>query len=397
MKEFIVLMAFLTALVALAIDAMLPALGIMAGDLTVARANDIQFVISALFIGMTIGQLLYGPIADAIGRKPALYSGMALFILGSLISWHADSLPVMLFGRFVQGLGVSGPRIIVMAIVRDKYHGRDMAYVMSMVMGVFILVPAIAPSIGELIIHLADWRSIFLFYIAATSLAALWAHMRLEETLAPENRRPFSLPVIWSGIKEAARTRVTLGYTVCSGVAFGSVLGYLNSAQQIFQGLFEAGQYFALYFGMLALAFGAALFSNSRWVRRVGMRIITRNALYGMMTAAGLFFAHTLLAEPSLPIFMVCMGACFYCLGLMFGNMSAMALEPMGHMAGLASAFMGSCSSLVSMTLGAIVGQLYDGTLLPLSAGLLIFSTGTYGIMRWAEHGHIHPHHTPGH
>lgn len=391
MKEFILLMAFLNALVALSIDAMLPALSVMAADLHVMRSNDIQYVIGFIFVGMTIGQIFYGPLADAIGRRRALTTGLMLYIMGSLISWHSQSLSIMLIGRFLQGLGVSAPRIISMAIVRDKFHGRDMAYIMSMVMGVFIMVPAIAPTLGQVIIHFSGWRAIFLFYIAASCAGCLWFYVRMEETLAVENRRPFDLRHIITGYKEAACTRVTLGYTLCSGVAFGSLLGYLTSSQQIFHGIFLAGDRFAVYFGILALCIGAAFFSNSALVKRHGMRKITRISLYALIIASVLFMAHTLFAEPSLLVFMLFMGTAFFCLGLMFGNMNAMAMEPMGHMAGLASAFIGAGSSVVSLTLGTSIGQLYNGTLMPLATGFLVLSIATYLIMRWAEVGHA-PH-----
>ncbi len=387
MKEFIVLMAYLTALVALSIDAMLPSLGVMATDLGVARANDIQLVVAFIFVGMTIGQIIYGPLADAIGRKPALYAGMVLFIIGSLVSWGAESLSVMLVGRFIQGLGVSGPRIVTVAIVRDKYEGREMAYVMSMVMGVFIMVPAIAPMLGQGIIHLWGWRAIFLSYIIATAIGFLWASLRLKETLTPENRRPLSLSTIWSGVKEASRTRVTMGYSVCSGVAFGALLGYLNSAQQIFQDIFEAGDMFALYFGLLALAIGSAFFTNSALVRKHGMRRITSRAVIALMVVSAVFMVYTLLVPPHLVIFLLFAGVAFFCLGLSFGNMSAMAMEPMGHMAGLAAAFMGSFSTLISITLGTLIGQMYDGTLVPLATGFFVLSIASYVIMVWTERG----------
>ncbi len=388
MKEFIVLMAYLMALVALSIDAMLPALGVMGLDLNVWRANDIQFVVGFIFIGMIIGQIIYGPLADSIGRKPALYTGLFLFIIGSLISWSSTNLMVMLLGRFIQGIGVSGPRIVTIAIVRDKYHGRDMAYIMSMVMGIFILVPAIAPSIGQVIIHTSGWRGIFLFYIAASIAGLIWAHKRLTETLSAENHRPFNLKNIWIGTKEAVRTRVTLGYTLCCGTSFGVMLAYLQNAQQIFQDIYHAGDMFAIYFGALALAIGCAFFANSALVRRLGMRKITRHSLTVLIIASAIFLSYALTTPPSLFGFMLFMAIAFFCLGLMFGNMSTMALEPMGHMAGLASAFVGSGSTAISMLLGTIIAQAYDGTLVPLAIGFLVLSLATHFFMVFAEKGH---------
>jgi DHA1 family bicyclomycin/chloramphenicol resistance-like MFS transporter len=353
-------------------------------------------VIGTIFIGMTLGQLMYGPVSDRIGRKPALYIGLGLFIIGCLISWGATSLPVMLVGRFIQGIGVAGPRIVTVAIVRDRFQGRDMAYVMSMVMGVFILVPAVAPSIGQVIIHAFDWRMIFLFYILMTLMGLTWAHFRLKETLAPENRRALDWATFFSGIKEAARTRVTMGYTLCSGLAFGALLGYLNSSQQIFQDIFQAGDMFAIYFGMLALAIGAAFFSNSMLVRTYGMRAITKNSLYLFMASATFFLPYSIFMAPSLVVFLVFAGVSFFALGLMFGNMNAMAMEPMGHMAGMAAAFIGAFSSAISAGIGTFIGQMYDGSVIPMAIGFFVLAYATYGMMFWAEKGHITAHHSAG-
>lgn len=391
MKEFIFLMALLNALVALSIDAMLPALDVMHVDLGVARYNDIQYVIGFIFVGMTVGQVFYGPLADAIGRKPALYSGLALFIAGSLISWQAQDLPVMLCGRLLQGLGVAGPRTVSIAIIRDKYYGRDMAYVMSLVMGVFIMVPAVAPTLGVVLMKFFGWRSIYLFYIMASAGALLWSALRLEETLAREHRRPFRLHEIWLGFKEAARTRLTVGYTLCSGLAFGALLGYLHSSQQLFQQHFQVGNYFALYFGILALAIGAAFFTNSALVRKYGMRRIIRISLTALVLNSAWFLAYALLNEPSLLVFMVFAAVSFFTLGLMFGNMNALAMEPMGHMAGLAAGFIGSVSSAVSLALGVLIGQLYNGTLIPLALGFLLLALAASAVMVWAEKTTHHP------
>lgn len=394
MKEFVILMAYLTAMIALAIDAMLPALGIMATDLAVTHANDIQYVIAFIFIGMTIGQLIYGPISDAFGRKPSLFAGIAIFIVGCLISWAAQDLTTMLAGRFLQGLGVAGPRIITLAIVRDKFHGRQMASIMSMIMGTFIMIPAVAPAIGQGIIHLSDWRTIFLFYIANSLVAGTWAYFRLEETLPAEKRRPLNLSTLYSGFKEVISTRTTMGYTLCSGLVFGGLLSYLNSAQQIFHEIFQSGDMFAVYFGGLALAIGGAFFSNAALVGKYGMRPITLYALIAVIIAASLFLSYTLFINPiNLTGFLIFAAISFFSLGLTFGNMGAMALEPMGHIAGLASAFMGAISTLISVSVGILIGQLYDGSVIPLVSGFLACSSAGLITMLITEKGipHAHP------
>lgn len=387
-KEFVVLMAYLTAIIALTIDAMLPALSIIGKDLLVQRENDVQLIIGFIFIGMTIGQIFYGPLADAIGRKRTLFYGLGIYIVGSIICWLSPNLLVMLFGRFLQGIGASAPRIVTVAIIRDKYHGREMAQVFSLVMGVFILVPCVAPAIGQVIIHMFGWRSIFSFYVICAVAGFIWAHFRLAETLTPDNKRPLDTARIIAGFKQAATTPVTLGYTIASGLAFSALIGYLACAQQIFQGIFKTGDWFALYFGLLALAIGAAFFTNSALVRRHGMRRMTNIALIVQVVAAALFNAYLFFMPPSLLTFMMFGTVSFFCLGLTFGNMNAMAMEPMGHMAGLASAFIGSVSSAISVTLGTVIGQMYDGTITPLVAGFLLLGSCAFLTVQLTERVH---------
>ncbi len=390
MREFIVLMAFLTALIALSVDAMLPALGHIGTDLHVVRQNSVQLVITIFFAGMMIGYIFYGQMADALGRKSTLTFGIALYIVGCLIAYKAQSLSVLLSGRFVQGLGVSGARIVTLAIIRDKYKGREMAKIMSLVMGVFILVPIIAPLLGQIIIALSHWRTIFLFYIVAAIGGYLWAHFRLEETLAPELKRPFSVSDLIRGFKESASTRVTLGYSLTSGVVFGALMAYLNSIQQILQEIYHTGDWFALYFGMLAASIGASFFLNSTLVQRYGMRKLTGRALLTMTAVSLAFFPLTLFVQPvPLPLFLLYGAACFFCLGLTFGNMGAMAMEPMGHIAGAASAFVSFVSTAVGIALGSAIGQIYDGTIIPLTAGYLVLSVAGYGVMLWTEKGRV--------
>ena len=387
MKEFVVLMAFLMALIALSIDAILPALGFISEDLSITRANDVQYVVSSVFLGMALGTIIYGPLSDAWGRKPALLTGLILFTIGGVIAYLADNLTVMLIGRFIQGLGAGSPRVLTSAIVRDKFHGRQMASMMSMIMGVFILVPALAPTIGQAIMYISDWHGIFILYICAGLLAIFWQHFRLEETLPTERRRPLQIAKLLAGFKEAATTRVTFGYTICSGVIFASLICYITSAQQIFHEIFEVGDMFAIYFGAIALAIGAAFFTNAKLVERFGMRKITAAALLCASIGAGILFIHTMLAPPSLLVFMLCASIIFFCLGLTFGNMNAMAMEPMGHIAGLASAFLGAVSSVISLTLGSTLGQMYDGTLIPLASGFFIFGLISLLVMFWTEKG----------
>lgn len=386
MKEFIVMMASMMSLVAISIDATLPALGVIGVDLNVSNPNHSQYVIVFMFFGLTIGQLISGPLSDAIGRKRILYIGLAIYVVGCLISYGAQDLTTMLIGRFVQGLGVSGPYISAVAIVRDKYTGRDMARIMSLVMVIFILVPAIAPSLGQAILYFSSWHSIFAFYIVYGLAVLTWISIRLEETLPPEKRIPFSIKNLKHGFIEIVSSRATVCYTVCMGVCFGGLIGYLNSSQQIFQDQFKVGEMFSVYFGVLALVLGVASLVNSRFVQQLGMRHIAKRAIIGMIAVSTLFLAVNLLVpEVKLWMFLGYTAVIFFCFGLMFGNFNAMAMEKMGHIAGIASAIIGATSSAMSMVLGATIGQLYNGTLVPMTLGFFTLGIIALVMMMTAE------------
>ncbi len=384
-KEFIVLMALLMSIVALSIDALLPALSYVSDDLNVTNRNHAQYLIGFIFIGMAMGQLVAGPLSDALGRKKVLYSGIALFLTGSMISFFADTLPLMLAGRFIQGLGVAGPYISSVSIVRDKYSGRTMAKVMSIIMMIFIMVPAIAPSVGEGIMFIASWRYIFILYIVYAALVALWISLRLEETLPAERRIPLSLANLVHGFKEVVGNGVTLSYTICMGIIFGSFLGYLNSSQQIFQEQFGAGKMFSVYFGLLALVLGSASLLNSRFVEKLGMAYICRRAVLSITLASGAFLALHAVTDIELWMFLAYAVVMFFSFGLVFGNFNALAMEPMGHIAGMASAIIGAMSSVISMSLGSYIGQLYNNTLVPIATGFLVLGLIASLIMAYAE------------
>tara|TARA_X000001036_G_scaffold439585_1_gene491278 strand:- start:964 stop:2151 length:1188 start_codon:yes stop_codon:yes gene_type:complete len=392
MKEFVILMAVITAMVALSIDMMLPALGVMANDLSVIRRNDIQFVLGIIFIGLSLGMIAYGPISDTTGRRKALFTGISIFLVGSFICWVAQDLTTMLIGRFLQGFGAAGPRVMTIAIVRDRFNGREMAQVMSFIMSIFIIIPALAPALGQVILNAHSWHAIFAFYIAYGGITFVWAYFRLDESLPQEKRNPLKPKVIIAGFKEAAFSRFTLGYTVCSGLIFSLMLSYINSAQQIFHELFKVGDHFAFYFGLLASTMGVAFAINSIIVKIFGMRIITFTVLTGAVLSSTVFLSSNLLFGDHFLTFLICTGIIFFCMGMTFGNVSTMALEPMGHIAGLASAFMGAVSTLLSILIGGVIGQLYDGTLLPLATGYFLTSSAALALMVWIEKCQIHPH-----
>lgn len=371
-REFIALMAFLMSIVAISIDAMIPALGTIGADLGTTAPNQAQYIITAIFAGMTIGQLVCGPLSDAVGRHPVLFGGIVFYVAGTLLCLTAQTLPVMLFGRFLEGLGVSGPYVTCVSVVRDKFHGRQMARIMSLTMMIFIMVPAIAPTLGQGILYVASWRAIFALYIVYALAVTLWISLRLEETLQPEHRIPFNLKNIAHGGWRVLHNRATVAYMTCMGLAFGGFMGYLSSAQQIFQEHFGVGQYFGLCFGGLALCFGAASLVNARLVEKMGMRPLCRRAMVINIAVSAVFLLANFGLQPTLWMFLLYAAILFFNFGMIVGNLNALAMEPMGRIAGLASSVIGALSSVMSLTVGTLIGQMYNNSLVPLAAGFLV-------------------------
>lgn len=384
-----VLVALMTSMVALSIDAMLPALPVIAGDLDVSRLNDSQYVITLFFAGMAGGQIFFGPLSDSIGRRPAIVAGLLLFAAGCLLSMFAASFAQMLLGRFLQGLGAAGPRIVSIALVRDRYQGRGMARVMSLVMTVFILVPVFAPAVGQGILVWADWRAIFGLFLLLALLAGGWFWIRQPETLRAEQRSVFSLSRLLLDTLAILRLRAAFGYSLTMGCIFGAFVGYLSSSQQIFQVQYELGRLFPLYFGILASVIGCASLVNARLVMRFGMRRLARYAL-SAMSLAGLLFcglAWIYDGHPQLLLLMAYLVFQFFLFGTLFGNLNALAMEPLGHIAGLGSAVVGSLSTLISVGFGVLIAGAYDGTVMPLTLGLAVLAIGGLACLRWTEAG----------
>jgi len=371
--EFVALMAFTMSLVALSIDAMLPAFPDMARDLQVSGANDIQLVVSLLFIGLAAGQLFYGPLSDSIGRKPAIYTGFAVFILGSLLSMASTDYPVMLAGRLLQGIGAAGPRTVSVALIRDRFHGSEMARVMSFIMTVFILVPIFAPALGQAILLVAGWRTIFAAFIVLAVMTMVWLGLRQPETLDQADRKPFTLRNVATAFVVVIRCRPTVVYTLVSGCVSGAFLSYLNTSQQIFQVQYGLGRQFPLYFAILAVSVGLASLLNGRLVMRIGMHALANRALLLMTALSWLFLAIAWLFDghPPLWLFMSNCFTLFFCIGILFGNLNSIAMEPLGHVAGTAASVIGSTTTLLATGLGFLIGRAYDGSLLPVALGFV--------------------------
>ncbi|HMB76679.1 MAG TPA: multidrug effflux MFS transporter [Kiloniellaceae bacterium] len=385
--EFVTLMALLMSMVALSTDAILPALPAMAATLGLTGENRAQLVVGTLFFGLAIGQMIYGPLSDAIGRKPAIYIGIAIFMVGCLFSAFATTFAAMLLGRALQGLGAAGPRIVTVALVRDRFEGRAMARVISLVMMVFILVPAIAPMIGQGILFAASWRAIYIVFLTLAVVAFVWLRLRQPETLPSERRRALSWGSIWRELLEICGNRVAFGYTLAAGMIFGAFVGYLTSAQQIFQVLYDLKELFPLFFGVLALAIGAAAVVNARLVMRHGMRRLSSWALRGVCLLSLGFVVVAILYDGVPPLWglMAYLLVVFFCIGMLFANFNALAMEPLGHIAGMGAAVVGSVTTFVSLAAGTLIGQAYNETVLPLVSGFTLLGFMALATMTWIE------------
>lgn len=382
-KEFVVLVALLMSLTALCIDTMLPALGIIGNDLHVNHPNDVQLIISTVFLGIALGMVFYGPLSDSFGRKPALYVGLFLFIVGCLISVMAASLEMMLLGRFIQGLGAASPRVVNMALVRDKFEGRTMAQVMSFSMTLFIFVPAIAPLLGQGILAFFTWHAIFVFFIFFALFILVWFGVRMEETLLPHKRRSFRVAVIIAGAKETLNHPVVFGYTLILSIVLGIFIGFLSSVQQVLGELYATGEDFPFYFATLALSLGLSSFVNGKIVMRFGARRLGRTGMMVMIVLATLFLpiVYMYAGVPSLWMVMMYFMGTFFSIGMLFGNLNAISMEPLGHIAGIGSATIGAVSTLFSLPIGIFIGQMYSGTVLPLVWAFFIAGLTSFFLM----------------
>ncbi len=389
--EFVLLIASMISIVALAIDAMLPALPSMGDDLGVATPNDRQLIISVLLLGMGVGQIILSPLSDSTGRKPAILLGFFLFSLGCVLSIYATTFSAMLAGRFLQGLGAAGPRSVTMALVRDGYRGRELAKVMSFMMSVFILVPALAPTIGQALLLWSGWRSIFVAFLVMAVAISIWFYLRQPETLAPNARSRLSLRKFKGDALEVLKHPLSLGYAITAGLIFGAFLGYLNSSQQLFQDMYRVGDRFPLYFAVLALAIGGASLVNTRLLNHWRMDKLSRAALIGIVLWSLLFLGWIMLYSGNPPFIhmMVYFMVNLFAIGILFGNVNAIAMEPMGHIAGVGAAVIGSVSTLVSVPIGILIGRLFNQTLYPLVAGFIILSLLSLLVIRFIDHSSL--------
>jgi MFS transporter, DHA1 family, multidrug resistance protein len=371
--EFVALAAMLMAMAALGMDTMLVALPDIARTFRVIEENDRQLIVTTYLLGIAAGQPLYGPLSDRFGRKPVLAAGLAIFVLGSLLAFLAPSFGAILTARILQGFGAASPRVLVTAIVRDRFSGRDMARTMSFVMMIFIMVPIFAPTIGAGILHLlGPWHWIFVFLLLTACLVLAWMILRLPETRRDSDRMPISMGSLSRSIVTVVTNRQALGYTVAMGFILGTMMGYLSSTQQIFVDVYGLKEQFPLMFGSLAFVLAVAVLLNARLIGKLGLRKLSHAALIGYVAVCILFAVSGFPNHPPLSVFSAYMVALFLCFGLMVPNFNALAMEPLGHIAGMASSFVGFYTTAAGAIAGWLIGQAFDGTVRPLAIGFTI-------------------------
>ncbi|WP_066218735.1 multidrug effflux MFS transporter [Formosa haliotis] len=384
--EFIALMASLMSIVALTIDALLPAIpniGLAIGN---QNSTDLQLLVTMIFLGFGLGQLILGPLSDSFGRKPIMYLGFFIFLLASIVCITAESLVWMLVGRIFQGIGLSAPRTLCISIIRDSHKGDYMARMMSFVTAFFILVPIIAPALGQFILNHFDWHYIFYTQLFFGAIVIFWFWKRQPETLHPEYKIPFNKHVFINGFTELLKFKEAIIFTMLSGFITGAFMVYLSASQHIFEAQYGLGDKFPLVFAGLAFSIGLSTLLNGTLVVKFGMRNLAFAALTVFSGASILYvilFWNS--ANPSLSVLIPFLIIQFFSLGFIFGNLRAIAMEPIGHIAGIGAAITGFISTLIAIPIATIIGEYVTDTALPLFLGFAIcgsLSVGVFIIMR---------------
>ncbi|MGA7328109.1 MAG: multidrug effflux MFS transporter, partial [Rhodomicrobium sp.] len=383
--EFVALIALLMALTALSVDIMLPALPAIGQALGVGKANDRQLVLTFYLLGFAGGQIVFGPLSDRFGRRSPILFGLVLYLCATIGAVASGSFAGLLAARAFQGLGAAAPRVIAMAIVRDRFEGREMARTMSFITMVFIVVPILAPAIGEGILQFTDWRSLFYLLLLVAIASMIWMSIRLPETRAEQDRLPLSATMVWHAFKLVATTRQTLGYIIAMGFVFGLLFSYIISAEQVFVDTYGLGPLFPIVFAAISCFTIAASFLNAAVVKKVGMRGVSHRALILALAACAAMALMGYPEKPPLLLFSAFMATVFFCFGLIMPNFNALAMEPMGHIAGTASSIAGFYSTGAAAILGTLIGHSFDGSVRPLCIGITLLFLATLAVVLVTE------------
>lgn len=376
--EFVALMALLASMVAFSTDAMLPALPQIAADLTPGATNRAQMIIGAFMLGLGLGTFFAGPLADAFGRRIVVIGGIALFVLGAGLAYRAQSLELVLAARILQGIGAAGPRIAPLAMIRDLFQGRQMARILSFVTVLFMLVPAMSPAVGLLIIDQWGWRAIFIAFGLFAGVGLLWFGLRQPETLAPRDRRPLRWPQLKSGFLQVVTNRMVMVYALAMTLEFAILVAILSSTQQVYAQTFGRADSFAFWFALTALMAMAGTFLNATLVVRFGMRRLVLLA-FGVQGAISLVVALIFVSgmfgwAQMFGVWFFWTTAVFFSIGMIFGNLMALAMQPLGHIAGMGASMISAISTVLAVFIGGPLGLAFDGTPLPLVSGVAVLA-----------------------
>ncbi|GLQ09054.1 Bcr/CflA family drug resistance efflux transporter [Devosia yakushimensis] len=387
--EFIALMAALMALNALAIDVMLPALPYMGEALGISSENERQFVISAYMMGFGLAQLAFGPLSDRFGRRAPLLIGIVVYIIAAVAAVFSPSFGVLLAFRFLQGLGAAGTRVIATSIVRDMYSGRAMAEVMSLTFMVFMAIPIIAPGIGQVLLLTGPWQTIFLFMGGLAAVFGIWAFFRLPETLALGNRRPLTVSAIIDGFRIVVTNRVAFCYGLAGTFTFAALFGFISSSQQIYVDIYGLGVYFPVAFAAVAALMAVSSFTNSRIVSRVGMRRLSHGAMLVFTGMSAIWLILALLNLLPIWLFLPILSVIMFCFGWAASNMNSLSMEPLGSVAGTASAVFGFIQTVGGALIGSFIGQQFNGTVVPVAGGYFAMGVLSLVFILIAENGRL--------
>lgn len=388
-KEFVAFIAALMAVNALGVDLMLPALSDIGRDLSVGAANHRQWVVTVYMLGFGTGQLAYGPLADRFGRKPVLIATLIGFVGASIFAAASATFPALLGARLLQGLMSASTRVIAVAIVRDGSSGRQMARTMSVAQMIFFLVPILAPTLGQGLLVIGPWRFIFYALGGFAAFVLAWTLVRLPETLPVARRTAISLATLRYSYRLTLTNRYSIGYAIAASLTFGGIIAFVSSAQQVFVDEFGAGDRFTLLFALCAGAMGIASFLNSRLVERLGTRLISQSAVLGLIALSVLHLAVVEAGWETLATYMFFQSLSMTCIGLCGSNFGAMAMEPVGQIAGTASSVQGFITSVGAVLVGSAIGQSYSGTTLPLTLGYLAIGVAVLAIVYVVEGGQL--------
>lgn len=390
-NEFIAMMASLMALNALAIDIMLPGLQQIGASLGVENENHRQYVITAYLIGFGFAQLIYGPLSDRFGRRRPLLAGLAIYVVAGLAIVVTPSFGLLLALRVIQGMGSAAMRVITVSIVRDIFGGRQMAEAMSLIMMVFMIAPVVAPATGQAVMLVGNWHLIFVFISTVAIVNGIWAYLRLPETLDPRDVRSLKLGTILEGFRIVLTNRLALCYTIASTFIFGALFGFINSAQQVYVGIYGLGLWFPLAFAGVAAFMSLSSFLNSRLVGRFGMRKLSHGALVGFMTVNAIWLICQIVWNGPMPfpLFFTLFAFAMFQFGWIGSNFNSLAMEPLGHVAGTASSVLGFMGTVGGAVIGATIGQAFDGTALPMIGGFFLVSLMGLVFVLIAEKGRL--------